>query len=86
VALMKVIAHQEKATLTPDEMQIIHKNAEQIRIDETDFLSIKFSKQKNEAYFLISHEKEDGQVDIYATTINRSQYPELIQYFNTQLE
>jgi hypothetical protein len=83
VSLIKRIEYQEKSENADAEkvQKLSQKNADLVQIDEADQFSIEVEPRTKKTYFFVSHQKESGTIDIYATEINPTQYPNLISYF-----
>lgn len=83
VSLIKRIEYQEKSE-QPDAdkvQKMSQDNNDLVKIDEADQFSIEVEKNTKKTYFFVSHQKESGTIDMYATEINPAQYPNLIAYF-----
>lgn len=88
ISLMKVISNQSKSESLNEKTksELIKKSPKNLKIDETDQFSIRYDLKNKKTYFFVTHEKETGQVEVYSTEINSSQYPQLIKYFNLEIK
>lgn len=79
VSLMKqinAVTSRSKVTLTPE------LNQKSIVIDESDKFSFQQNPKNNKTYFFVTHELENGQLEVYALEIQASRYPHLMSYYN----
>ncbi|MBC7457041.1 MAG: hypothetical protein H7235_02090 [Bdellovibrionaceae bacterium] len=83
VTLIKRIEYQEKSeNIEASKVQMLGQNKDDlVQIDEADQFSIEVEPRTKKTYFFVSHQKESGSIDIYATEINPAHYPNLISYF-----
>lgn len=80
VRLMKIINTTENEKAAPDN-ELSKKAADTIKINETDFYMIKSIKEKDnqKTYFILTHEKENGSMDVFYQQIDPNRFPQLIE-------
>jgi hypothetical protein len=76
VHLMKAINNSEKQTVKILEKDFEAKN-KLVNIDDVDQFTIQADPVNNKTYFVMSHENQNGRMDIYSVEIDPSQYPQL---------
>lgn len=79
--LMKVISNKTEISSEVKNAEVYLKQ-KQLKIDESDYLSIQKIKSSRKTVFVVSHQLDNGTVDYYAAEINPSDFPQLIKYFD----
>lgn len=80
VRLMKIINTTESEKTAP-EKDLSKTKADTVKINETDFYMIKTVKNKDveKTYFILTHEKENGSMDVFYQQIDPTRFPHLVE-------
>lgn len=78
VLLMKTINNQ--GTSDAPKKELNEKPSKIIKINETDFYTVKHSDKLKKTYFIITHENDKGQLEVFYHEIDAERFPNLVKY------
>lgn len=72
ILLMKLI--NSNSSKEPREKDLANVKADTVKINETDFYMIKKNAKDGRTYFILTHENENGNLDVFFQEINPQQF------------